>query len=112
MDTATGDIRAVEFTARRESDSPVLPDLPNQILPDQEIGTVTGDGAFDTRRCRIAILERGGTAIIAIRKNGRLGKEDCAAARARNDILRATRRLGRAIWKRGSGDHVRRRIEL
>ena len=111
MDTATGDIRAVEFTSRREGDSPGLPDLLDQIPEDEEIGTVTGDGAEGTRRCHSAILARGGTGIIPIRRNGRLWKEDCPAALARNDILRATRRLGRTIWKRWSGDHVRSRVE-
>ena len=111
MDTATGDIRAVEFTPSREGDSPVLPDLLDQIPEDEQIGTVTGDGAFDTRRCHTAILEPGGTAVIPIRRNGRLWKEDCPAARARNDILRATQRFGRAIWKRWSGYHARSRIE-
>ncbi len=66
MDTATGDIRAVEFTSSDKGDSPVLPHLLDQIPPDEQIGTVTGDGAFDTRRCHSAILERGGTAIIPI----------------------------------------------
>jgi len=42
MDTATGEIRAVEFTLSREGYSPVLPDLLDQIPPDQPIGTVTG----------------------------------------------------------------------
>lgn len=111
MDTATGDIRAVEFTSSREGDSPVLPDLLDQIPPDEQIGTVTGDGAFDTRRCHTAIVNRGGTAIIPIRRNGRLWKEDCPAARARNDILRASKRFGRANWKHWSGYHVRSRIE-
>ena len=96
MDTATGDIRAVEFSSSRDGDSPVLPDLLNQIPPAEQIGTVIGDGAFDTRRCHTAILDRGGTAVIPIRRNGRLWKEDCPAARARNDILWATRRFGRA----------------
>lgn len=111
MDTATGDVRAVAFTSSDKGDSPVLPDLLDQIPPDEQIGTVTGDGAFDTRRCHAAILERGGTAIIPIRKNGRRWKEDCPAARARNDTLRTTQRFGRAIWKRWSGYHVRSRIE-
>ena len=111
MDTATGDIREVEFTPSREGDSPVLPDLLDQIPEDEQIGTVTGDGAFDTRRCHTAILERGGTAVIPIRRNGRLWKEDCPAAKARNDILRARQRFGRAIWKRWSGYHARSRIE-
>lgn len=111
MDTATGDIRAVEFTSSDKGDSPVLPHLLDQIPPDEQIGTVTGDGAFDTRRCHSAILERGGTAIIPTRKNGRRWREDCPAAKARNEILKATQRLGRATWKRWSGYHARSRIE-
>lgn len=96
MDTATGDIRAVEFTSSREGDSPVLLDLLDQIPPDEQIGTVTGDGAFDTRRCHTVNVDRGGTAIIPIRRNGCLWKEDCPAAHARNEILRASKRFGRA----------------
>ena len=111
MDTATGDIRAVEFTSSDKGDSPVLPHLLDQIPPDEPIGNVTGDGAFDTRRCHAAILERGGTAVIPIRKNGRRWREDCPAARARNEILKVTQRLGRAAWKRWSGYHARSRIE-
>ena len=62
MDTATSDIRAVEFTPSREGDSPVLPDLLNQIPDDEDISTATADGAYDTRRCHSAIIARGGTA--------------------------------------------------
>ena len=36
-----------------------------------------------------------------------LGKEDTPGARARNDILHATSRLGRMIWRRWSGFHRR-----
>jgi len=49
------------------------------------------DGAYDTRRCHTAIIGRRTTAIIPIRKNGRPWKEDCPAAIARNEALRATR---------------------
>ena len=80
MDTATSDIRAVEFTPSREGDSPVLPGLLGQIPEDEDIGTVTADGACDTRRCHGAVIARGGTAIIPIRRNGRAWKEDCPAA--------------------------------
>ncbi len=111
MDTATGDIRAVEFTSSREGDSPVLPGLLAQIPPDEQIGTVTADGAYDTRNCHSAIAERGGAAIIPIRRNGRAWKEDGPAARARNETLRATQRFGRALWKRWTGYHARSRAE-
>ena len=40
MDTATSDIRAVEFTASSDGDSLVLPDLLTQIPEDEDIGTV------------------------------------------------------------------------
>ena len=111
MDTATSDIRAVEFTSSSDGDSPVLPDLLDQIPEGEDIGTVTADGAYDTRRCHIAIIDRQATPIIPIRKNGRPWKEDCPAAIARNETLRATRHYGRAFWKRWTGYPVRSRIE-
>lgn len=111
MDTATSDIRAVEFTPSSDGDSPVLPELLDQIPEGEQIGTVTADGAYDTRRCHTAIIDRQATPIIPIRKNGRPWKEDCPAAIARNETLRATRHYGRAFWKRWTGYHARSRIE-
>ena len=111
MDPATSNIRAVEFTPSRDGDSPVLPDLLGQNPADEAIGTVTADGAYDTRRCHTAIPVRADTPIIPIRKNGRFWKDDSAAARARNKTLRATRYYGRAFWKRWTGYHARSRIE-
>ena len=52
-----------------------------------------------------------GEITIPIRKNGRPWKEDCPAAVARNENLRATRHYGRAFWKRWTGYHARSRIE-
>lgn len=111
MDTATSDIRAVEFTPSSDGDSPVLPELLDQIPEGEEIGTVTADGAYDTRRCHTAIIDHQATAIIPIRRNGRPWKEDCPEAIARNETRRATRHYGRAFWKRWTGYHVRSRIE-
>ena len=51
MDTGTGNIRAVEFSSSDKGDSPILPELLSQVPPEEQIGTVTGDGAYDTRRC-------------------------------------------------------------
>ena len=108
MDTATSDIWAVEFTPSSDGDSepvsgtglreparvlldlPDLPDLLVQIPEGDAIGTVTADGAYDTRRCHTAIPRREAAAIIPIRKNSLLWKEDCPADRARNEIRHAT----------------------
>jgi hypothetical protein len=49
MGTATSDIRTVEFTPSSHGDSPVLPELLDQIHEGEEIGTVTADGAYDVR---------------------------------------------------------------
>jgi hypothetical protein len=111
MDTATSDIRAVEFTPSSDGDSPILPELLGQIPEDEQIGSVTADGAYDTRRCHSAIIDRKATPIIPIRKNGRPWKEDCPAAKARNETLRATKHYGRAFWKHWTGYHARSRVE-
>ena len=42
---------------------------------------------------------------------GGAGQETTPGARARNDILRTSRRFGRAIWRTWSGYHQRSLIE-
>jgi hypothetical protein len=49
--------------------------------------------------------------VIPTRKNARSWKRRTAGAQARNDILRATQRLGRRIWKTWSGYHRRSLVE-
>lgn len=72
LDTATSDIRAVEFTSTKEGDGSTLPARLDRIPKGEQNGSVTADRSYDTRRCHTAILERGAAAIIPIRKNGRL----------------------------------------
>ncbi|MBX9699550.1 MAG: IS5 family transposase [Acetobacteraceae bacterium] len=111
IDEQTLEIRAAGFTTSDVGDAPMLPELLDQIPPDQEIATVTADGAFDTRKCHDAIAARGAAAIIPSRKNARPWKSDTAGAIARNEILRTTKRVGRTIWRRWSGYHRRSRAE-
>lgn len=111
IDEQTLEIRAAEFTTSDVGDAPMLPELLDQIPPDQEIASVTADGAFDTRKCHDAIAARGAAAIIPPRKNGKPWKADGAGAVARNEALRASRRFGSAIWRRWSGYHRRSRAE-
>ncbi len=74
MDEETLEIRAVGVTTSNVGDAPMLPDLLEQIPPDQDIATVTADGAYDTRRCHNVIAARGAAAIIPPRKNAQLWK--------------------------------------
>ena len=48
IDEKSLEVRAAEFTTSGIGDAPILPELLDQIPPDQEIATVTADGAFDT----------------------------------------------------------------
>ena len=111
IDEETLEIRAVEFTSSDIGDAPMLPELLDQIPPDQEIGSVTADGAYDTRKCHDAVADRGAAAVIPPRKNAKPWKPDTAGAVARNEALRATKYLGRALWRKWSGYHRRSRAE-
>lgn len=111
IDAQTLEIRAIEVTDNKVGDAPVLPDLLQQIANDEVIASVSGDGAYDTKGCHAAIAARQAAAIIPTRKNARLWKENTAGAKARNETLRATKLLGRGIWKKWSGYHRRSLVE-
>ncbi len=123
IDEETLEVRAVEITGSHIGDAPVLPDLLGQIPADERIGSVTADGAYDTRKCHDAIADRGAHAVIPPRKNAKPWKTITAGALAivlgpmadkgspRNEALRAAKYLGRALWRRWSGYHRRSRVE-
>ena len=62
---------SIEITGSHIGDAPVLPDLLSQIPAGEEIGSVTADGAHDTRKCHDAIADRGAHAVIPPRKNAK-----------------------------------------
>jgi hypothetical protein len=111
IDADTLEIRAIEITSNSVGDAPMLPELLSQVPDDQEISTVTADGAYDTRACHNAIADRGAHAVIPTRRNAKPWKPKTPGAEARNEILRATKYLGRAIWRRWSGYHRRSLVE-
>ena len=89
----------------------MLPELLDQIPPDQDVGSVTADGAYDTRKCHDAIAARGAHAVIPPRKNAKPWKPTSTGAIARNEAVRASRYLGKTLWRRWSGYHRRSRVE-
>ena len=111
IDEETLEVRAVEVTTSNVGDAPMLPELLEQIPPDQAIGSITADGAYDTRKCHDAIAARRAHAVIPPRKNAKPWKPSSAGARARNEAVNASRYLGRAIWRKWSGYHPRSRVE-
>ena len=147
IDEETLEVRAVEgslvnATGPKEpvdgsniGDAPVLPDLLNQISPSQNIGSVTADGAYDTRKCHEAIAARNAHALAIVLEplahkarshHAKMpnpgnplscmlactaGQWTSAGAMARNDAVSAQRYLGRTVWRRWSGYHRRSRVE-
>lgn len=80
IDEQSLEIRAIKVTSSSIGDAPMLPALLAQILPDQEIGSVTVDGAYDTRKCHDAIADRNDCPVIPPRKNVRLWTPDTRGA--------------------------------
>jgi hypothetical protein len=91
IDEETLEVRAVEITGSHIGDAPILPDLLSQIPAGAEIGSVTAEGAYDTRKCHDAIADRG-----AMPSYGNPPPQE---------------REGRAIWRNWSGNHRRSRVE-
>jgi len=104
IDERTKEIIAVELTRSRVHDSQPLPALLEQIAADP-IDQVSGDGAYDTRACYEAVLERGATPVFVPRCTAKLAvTTNPAGWRAtRNGILQQIAVHGRATWQRLSG---------
>ena len=111
IDEETLEIRAIEVTSSSIGDAPMLPDLLSQITPDEDIGSVTAESAYDTRKCHDAIAARNAHAVIPPRKNAKMWKPDTPEARTRNEAVRASKYLGRALWRNLTGYHRRSRVE-
>jgi hypothetical protein len=111
IDEETLEVRAVEVTSGNVGDAPMLPELLDQIPLDQDIGVVTADGAYDTRKCHETIAAREANAVIPPRKNAKPWKPTSAGAIARNEAVSAQRYLGRTLWRRWTGYHRRSRVE-
>lgn len=89
----------------------MLPELLNLIPDDQDIGSVTADGTYDTRNCHDAIAARDAQAAIPPRRNAKPWRPTSAGAIARDEAVNASRYLGRALWRQWSGYQRRSLVE-
>jgi len=107
VDEASGEIVAAVVTTNDYHDSQLLPDLLDQV--DEAIAQVSGDGAYDRRRCYEAIGGRRAQATIPPQHNAKIWQHGNTKAErlARDENLRRIRQIGRAAWKRECGYHRR-----
>ena len=111
IDATTLQIRAVEVTSNSVGDSEVLPNLLDQIPESEKIIAVYGDGAYDTKQCYKAIINRGATPIIPPRKNAQIWKSFQPYAEARNEAVSLVKKVGVNVWKKWSNYHCRSLVE-
>jgi hypothetical protein len=76
-----------------------LPDLLNQISPDQEFGSVTSDGAYDTSKCHDAIAARDAHALtIVLEPMAHKARSRRAGMPNYGSPIHPSKYLGRALW--------------
>ncbi len=111
IDAHTQEIQAVEVTDQRQADGPQVEELLSQLPAETTLGSLSGDGAYDSRRVYRAVHARGAELVVPPRRDGQPWSDQTAWASSRNDKLAAIKRLGRGIWKRWSGYHRRSLVE-
>ncbi|KDP87469.1 transposase [Cupriavidus sp. SK-3] len=111
LDAKTGQVCAALMTHQDVPDADVLPDLLDQIPADVPIGTVGGDGPYDTRQCHAQIEARGAQPSIPPREGAAPWSERTPGAQWRNEAIDAIARNGRGEWKKACGYHRRSLVE-
>ena len=99
INESTGVIEAAELTGNDIADADVLEQLLQQI--EKPIGKVSGDGAYDRRKCYDVLRVRGIVAAIPPQKNAKLWnvKRDGVVARIRNENVKRVWVVGLKQWK-------------
>ncbi|NRA35769.1 MAG: transposase [Polyangiaceae bacterium] len=70
---------------------------------------MTTDGSYDRRQVWKVLDDLGAHAVIPLRRGAMLKGEE--AAKVRNGHLRRIRKVGRAQWRRDSGQHQQAKVE-
>jgi hypothetical protein len=103
IDETTREIVAVELTGSRVHESQPLLTLLEQIPG--PIAQVSGDGAYDTRACYEAVLQRGARPVFVPRRTAQpcATKDPAGWRAARNRVLQQIGIHGRSAWQLLSG---------
>jgi len=114
IDPETQELILTDVTDKNRHDSTMLPLLLNKIKG--RLGKVFGDGAYDTKKCYMAIMKRGGQPCIPPRKTARLWKSSEPWALWRNQAVAERRGLGLDVeglrlWKKLRGYGKRSLVE-
>lgn len=101
VDADTHEVVAAEASLATVADNEVLPTLLNPLR--RQIGQVSGDGAYDTRKCHETVKRKGAKATIPPRKTAKFWEE----GHPRNEAVKAQKDGNLEQWKVESGYHRR-----
>jgi hypothetical protein len=107
VNEATGEILAAVASTNNVSDDEAFGDVIDGI--DEEIEQVSGDGAYDKRKCYDKIAARKAKPTIPPRKDAVMWEDDpeIEQPHPRNQVLERIEQVGRQQWKQESGYHRR-----
>lgn len=113
MNESTGEIVAAVLSSNDLSDGEILPQLLEQV--GEPIAQISGDGGYDKRSCYQALHQREKEqrqklkVTIPPRRGARIWQHGNSQGQrlARDENLRAIRKVGRQRWKLESGYHRR-----
>ena len=107
VNEATGEILAAVASTNNLSDDEAFADILDGV--EEKIEQVSGDGAYDKRKCYDEIAARGAKATIPPRKDAVMWKDDpeTGEVHSRNRVLARIDEVGRQQWKQESGYHRR-----
>lgn len=114
IDPETQELILTDVTDKDKHDSTMLPPFLSRLRG--RLGRVFGDGAYDTRACYKAIMERGGQPLIPPRKTARLWQGTDPWVLWRNRAVLERRGLGLdaeglSLWKKLRGYGMRSLVE-
>jgi len=107
IDAETHEIQAVVVTAAKVDDAEMVDHLLKPV--GRPVACAAADGAYDKRKVYRVLEPRTGRILIPPRKNARIWKHGNSSGPplARDENLRHIRRVGRRVWKREVGYHIR-----
>lgn len=107
VNESTGEILAAVASTNNVSDDEAFGDLIDAI--EQEIEQVSGDGAYDKRKCYDKIAARKANPTIPPRQDAVMWEDapEGEQTHPRNQVLERIKQVGRQQWKQESGYHRR-----
>jgi len=110
IDVETQQIVSCVLTDNSVDDAEMTSELLNQL--ETPLGNFYGDGAYDKKKCRKAIHQRGGKIIVPPPKNAVIHENEPAELTSRNQDVKRIEQIGRAEWKVESDYHKRSLSEV